>query len=211
MKNFDTLNLGYIRSTTKFIGSKPFFCGIDAYKEPLCLSLDYSDFNYVGEDGENVFYYEPYSKTCINAPYNIRTYYFSETGQYVFSCLTENFGIQTVIYDKNMADMWDIETPLYRLYRDLNGCNEFFYYSIIYSENYKRYYVISDSDCNNYGYFFPLIEEEVEEEEEFKIEEESNKEESFEEEILKEEEKEKELINEEEVKEEKKNESKPKE
>ena len=78
-KNFDSLYLKYIRSTTKFIGSRPFFCGINKDKEPLCLSLIYSDFNYVGEDGKNVFYYEPYSKTCINAPYNIRTYNITET------------------------------------------------------------------------------------------------------------------------------------
>ena len=223
-KNYGSLNLKYIRSTTKSIGSRPFFCGIDTSQEPLCMNIEYSDFNYVGEDGKKVFYYEPYDKSCINTPYNIRTYYFSETGQYVFSCLTEDFGIQTVIYDKNMAHMVDIETPLYKLYRAFNGCNEFFYYSIIYSEIKKRYYVISDSDCSNYGYFFPLIEEEVEEEEEFKIEEESNIEESFEEEVLKEEEKEtekekeklineeeNELIDEEEVEEEKQNESKPEE
>ena len=124
----------------------------------------------------HILHHEPYEKDCIKEPYNIRTYYFSETDQYVFSYLTEDFGIQTVIYDKNMANMVDIETPLYRLQRVFNGCDEFYYYSIIYSEIKKRYYVISDSDCSNYGHFFPLIEEEIEEEEESGIEEDKGEE-----------------------------------
>ena len=137
-KNFNTLNLKYIRSTTKSKDSKPFFCGLNVDSTPMCLIYSYYDFTHVykEEDGEDYFYFEPYENNCVEKTYNIKTYYFSETDEYVFSCLTINYGIQTTIYNSNMEKIEDIETPLYRLQRSFTDCNEF-YYSIIYSNAKK--------------------------------------------------------------------------
>ena len=48
-------------------------------------------------------------------PYNLKTYYFSETGEFVFSCLTQDYGIQATIYNKDMSEMEDIEIPSKRV------------------------------------------------------------------------------------------------
>ena len=153
----------YIRSTTKSINSKPFFCGITEKNVPKCLIYDYYDIN------SDPYYDEGYSKKCINKPYNIKTYYFPETSEYVFSCLTTDYGIQTTIYDKNMAQISDIKTPSKRLQRTFDNCGEF-YYSILYSAKRNKYYIISDINCDEYKQFFILNEEDEEE----IVEEESN-------------------------------------
>ena len=49
--------------------------------------------------------------------HNIKTYYFPETDQYVFSCLTEDNEIQTAIYKKGMSQIEEIENPSMRLIR----------------------------------------------------------------------------------------------
>ena len=179
----------YIKSTTKSINSKPFFCGITENNYPMCFIYDYYDIN------SDPYYDDGYSKKCINKPYNIRTYYFPETGEYVFSCLTTNYGIQTTIYDKNMAQISDILTPSKRLQRTFDNCGEF-YYSILYSAKRNKYYIISDINCDEYKQFFILNEEDEEE----IVEEESNlkEEEIYQEEKIKEklEEKEEEKLDE---------------
>ena len=80
-----------------------------------------------------------------------------------------------------------------RLQKEFPGC-EYFNYSIIYSQYYQKYYVVSDIDCDSQRIFFPLIgehedtEEEVEEEKEKELEIEEEKiEERFEEEVKEEE------------------------
>ena len=153
----------YIRSTTKSINSKPFFCGITDSNVPRCFIYDYYDIN------SQPYYDDGYSKYCINKPYNIKTYYFPETGEYVFSCLTTGYGIQTTIYDKNMAQISDIQTPSKRLQRTFDNCGEF-YYSILYSAKRNKYYIISDINCDEYKQFYILNEEDEEE----IVEEESN-------------------------------------
>ena len=188
----------YIKSTTKSINSKPFFCGITENNYPMCFIYDYYDIN------SDPYYDDGYSKKCIKKPYNIRTYYFPETGEYVFSCLTTNYGIQTTIYDKNMAQISDILTPSKSLQRTFDNCGEF-YYSILYSAKRKKYYIISDINCDEYKQFFILNEEDeeeiVEEESNLKEEEiyqEENIEENYQEEKIKEklEEKEEEKLDE---------------
>ena len=167
-KEFNIDKIKYIRSTTKSIESKPFFCGLKTTGESICLIYDLDDFKsytFIVSDDENI-------KKCKITPYNIKTYYFPETDQYVFSCLTEDNEIQTAIYKKGMSQIEEIENPSMRLIRKFSGCDEF-YYSIIYSSINKKYYIISDINCGSYKQFFPLIEEEieVEEEEESQIEE----------------------------------------
>jgi hypothetical protein len=82
-KDFDKQFFIYIRSTTKSINSKPFFCGITENNIPECLIYDYNDLN------SEPYYDDGYEKKCINKPYNIKTYYFPETGEYVFTVYTD--------------------------------------------------------------------------------------------------------------------------
>ena len=126
-----------------------------------------TDFNFSNSD---YIYDENNEEYCINTPYNVKTYYFPDTDEYVFSCLTENYKIQTTIYNKNMNDFREIKNPSNRLLRACEGCNSEFYYSIIYNKVKIKYYIISDMDCGIYGIFFPLIEGDVDEEQEEKKE-----------------------------------------
>ena len=190
----------YSQSTIKSEDSKAFFCGLTIQGKSFCFIFDINDFYNKDEYGNTYIYRDTDNeKKCVVKPYNIKTYYFPETGEYVFSCLTLDGGIQTTIYDKNMAVISDIENPSMRLQKEFSNCNGFDY-SIIYSQYYQKYYVISDIDCEPYKQFIPLIEEEIEEEEESKeeemvikeeekfIEEEKLEEKYLEEEIIKEEE-----------------------
>ena len=178
---FALRNIKIIKSSLKDINSKILFCNLDNGGNNFCIIYDIYDFYFRNENGNPEIYRDTdYSKKCMIEPFNIKTYYFQETGEYVFSCLTDDNGIQTTIYDKNMAHMSEIKIPRMRLLKEISGCEKF-YYSIIYSQYYKRYFIISDIDCNNHKKFFPLIEEEIiiieeeEEEEENKyFEEEEN-------------------------------------
>ena len=123
---YDKQNLIYIQSTTKSINSKPFFCGLNEDDDSICLYYDYYD------TSSSLYVDNGNQEYCINTPYNIKTYYFPETGEYVFSCLTETYGIQTTIYSKEMTQTSDIQHPSKRLQRVFDSCGEF-YYSIIYS------------------------------------------------------------------------------
>ena len=154
-KDFDMPGIKYIQSVTKLINSKPFFCGINELGEPYCFIFDLS------EDEEGLSYIFPdenFQKKCKAKPYNVKTYYFSETGEYVFSCLTNDNIIQTTIYDKNMEEIEDIQNPSMRLQTSFQGCEEF-YYSIIYSKSNNNYYIISDIDCDSFLNFMPLTGE----------------------------------------------------
>ena len=160
----DHLDLKYIRSASKSIDSYIFYCGIKADGTSKCLISDfeYDESEYIFDEGNE--------EKCIIAPYNVKTYYFLDTDEYVFSCLTENYKIQTTIYNKNMNTISDIKNPSMRLLRFCEGCNNEFYYSIIYNKVKRKYYIISDIDCGIYGKFFPLIEGDVDEEQEEKKE-----------------------------------------
>ena len=94
-------NTSYIQSVIKSKDSKAFFCGVLVTGESYCLIYDYNDFIYDDENGNPVIDYDKENgKKCKVASYNVKTYYFPETDQYVFSCLTEDNGIQTTFYKK---------------------------------------------------------------------------------------------------------------
>ena len=61
-----------------------------------------------------------------------------------------------------MEQSIEIGNPSMRLQKEFLGCPGF-NYSLIYSQYYKKYYIISDIVCGSYKNFFPLIEEEIEE------------------------------------------------
>ena len=157
-KDYDKLLIEYFRSTTKSIDSKAFYCGINENENPICFIYDYSD-----TYSSNMNYDKQTSKYCIKIPYNIKTYYFPETGEYVFSCLTTSYGIYTSIYNKDMEETSDIKYPSQRIQRTIEGCNSEFYYSIIYNKSRRKYYAISDIECGTHEKFFPLIEGDIDE------------------------------------------------
>ena len=99
-KEFNIDKIKYIRSTTKSIESKPFFCGLKTTGESICLIYDLYDFTNIDSTGSTLIVWDDENiKKCKITPYNIKTYYFPETDQYVFSCLTEDNEIQTAIYN----------------------------------------------------------------------------------------------------------------
>ena len=109
---FEKLNFIYIQSILKSIDSKKFFCGINANAESICLFYDLIDGI---QNSDKLVVDDSNQNNCISSPYNVKTYYFPETDEYVFSCLTVNNGIQTTIYNGNIAQISDIKNPLVRL------------------------------------------------------------------------------------------------
>ena len=106
----------YIRSTTKSIESKAFFCCLDEDATSYCFIFSAYDLLKAFNNPVNGVYIDDLNqKKCVLKPYNLKAYYFPESEDYVFSCLTVDGGIQTTIYDKNMAQISDIETPSARL------------------------------------------------------------------------------------------------
>ena len=160
----EKLEIKYISSAINSLDSDPFYCGITESGLSKCLVLDYDypDSDYIYDDDNE--------EKCMIEPYNVKTYYFPDTDEYIFSCLTKNYKIQTTIYNKNMNDISNIQNPSMRLLRSCEGCNNEFYYSIIYNKVKRKYYIISDMDCGIYGKFFPLIEGDIDDEEEEKRE-----------------------------------------
>ena len=183
--NFYLKKIEYIKSTINSMNSKPFFCGLNVDGKSFCLiyDLNYYYTNPSSNDNSYIIWDDQNEKNCIKIPYNIKTYYFQETGEYVFSCLNVDNEIQTTIYDKDLSLIEYIKHPKARLKNIFQECEQF-NYSIIYSQIYKKYYVIADIDCDSYKQFFPLIEEEIDEIEE--EEEKENIKEIFEEEKFKE-------------------------
>ena len=132
-KSYHISGIEYSQSTIKSEDSKAFFCGLTIEGESFCFIFDISDYYNEDENGDTYIYRDiDHEKKCKVKPYNIKTYYFPETGEYVFSCLTQDGGIQTTIYDKNMAVISDIENPSMKLQKEFSGCNGYDY-SIIYS------------------------------------------------------------------------------
>ena len=125
----------YSQSTTISKESRSFFCGLDSSGKSFCFIYSAYDFKKAKNTvGYPIYYDDEYLKKCgVMTPYNIKTYYFPETGEYVFSCLTPDRGIQTTIYSKDMTVLSDIEKPSMRLQKEFSGCSEF-HYSIIYSQ-----------------------------------------------------------------------------
>ena len=179
--SFRLQNIEFSQSVSKSLNSKLFFCGLTNKGKALCLIHDLDDFL----NRNNKLYYDgQFDKICKKYPYNIKTYYFPETEEYVFSCLTVDNEIQTTIYNKDMEKMEDIGYPSKRLQKTFPDCDDF-YYSIIYSQIKQQYIIISDYSCDNNQQYIPLeeivIENEEEEEEKINNKEEEKLEEKEEE------------------------------
>ena len=165
-------NTTYIQSAIKSKNSKPFFCGLLDNGKSYCLIYDYYDFYNENENNNSFISWDRKNeKKCKIKPYNVKTYYFPETDQYVFSCLTEDNGVQTTFYKKNMTQMSEIKNRSLSLQTEFTGCDEF-YYSIVYSKINNKFYILSDIDCEPYKQFIPIAEGEIDIIEESKTEEE---------------------------------------
>ena len=156
--SFDIPEVKCIQSTIKSIDMKPFFCAVKENGVPFCFMYSLIDlydisstFSYIYNNGV----------ACIKQPYNLKTYYFHETSEYIFSCLTEDYKIYTMIFNGNTNNSLEIENL--KKVEKKPGCGEFYYYSIIYSKYYNSYIIISDMDCDSGTKFIPLIEEDSEE------------------------------------------------
>ena len=169
--NYYKIDVKYLKSTTKSINFRPFFCGVSAAGNADCLIFNTYDFY-----KKDLYTDKLLGKECQLKSYNLKVYYFPQTEEYVFSCLNIDGEIQTTIYNKNMTKLRDIKNPSKRLQKIYSGCDGF-YYSIIYSSIYKKYFILSDINCDNHKQFTSLDEEETEESEEEEKEEEKIEEE----------------------------------
>jgi len=131
--------------------------------------------------------------------YGLKVNYYEEIEQFLLSWIDNKGKIIIVLFDKNFNDMDDI----YKY----TECEKIYGYSIIYSNNALKYYIISDVNCNGKNYPINLLygdmnydEDEKDEKVEKKKEEVGEKEEEVGEKEKEEEEEEKEKDKEEEEK-----------
>ena len=171
----------------------------------------------------NTYYYDDYIQNfyfigqhCRNQFHGLKVNHYEDSEEYILTCIDDNGKILIEMYDKNLNN--------YNYSFKYTDCEEIYGYSILFSIITKKYYIISDVNCNEKKFPINLLygemnfeeeekkkEEKEEEEEEGKEEEEEEKEEVKEEENYEEEEKEKEEKKEEEKKEEKEEEENEKE
>ena len=96
--DFVVPEIEYSKSTLKSKDSRAFFCGLDKNGGSFCFIYNINDFNNLNENGKHFISRDlGNSEKCITKPYNIKPYYFPQTEEFVFSCLTEDNGIQTSI------------------------------------------------------------------------------------------------------------------
>ena len=139
---------------------------------------------------------------CANNFYSSKTNYIYETDLLSFSCISSRSVIQSILINNDLS--------IVQTNTQFDVCESIHGHSVIYSQYYEKYYIISDVVCyNSQRTFFPLIgdvpeikeEEEVEEKTEIVNEEEKEKIEIYEKEKEKEEEKNYEKEKEREIKE----------
>ena len=152
--------------------------GAERSKALFCLYLSTGELNcflYDTNDHSTIYYYNDYN-FCETQYSSLKVNYFPETEQYGLSCITKEGKMQVYIYNKNL------EKSLYEIYL-FNDCISLYGYSLIYSNNFTNYYIISDANCNGQIYSFKNLldyiikEEEVKEKEEKEEEDEKDKEE----------------------------------
>ena len=109
---------------------------------------------------------------CANNFYSLKTNYIYETDLLSFSCIGSGTVMQSILFNNNLNIVQT--NNQFDICESING------HSVIYSQYYQQYYIISDVICYNHQRTFipligeiPIIEEEVEEEEEEKEEEKS--------------------------------------
>ena len=81
--------------------------------------------------------------------YGLKVNYYEEIEQFLLSWIDNKGKIIIVLFDKNFNDMDDI----YKY----TECEKIYGYSIIYSNNALKYYIISDVNCNGKNYPINLL------------------------------------------------------
>ena len=123
-------------------------------------------------------FYEPQFK-CSKKNYGVKTSYIYEKDILSFSCLGSGAAVRSVLVENSLGNV--------KIYNQFQPCELIYGHSVIFSNYFHEYYVISDVICNNHQRTFihligdiPEYKEENEEEEQF--EEEKIENDSFEEE-----------------------------
>ena len=109
---------------------------------------------YIYPDNINAYILE---EECRINYYSLKTYYFPEKEEFAVSCLTKKGNIQIVFINKLFED-----TSIYEIFK-FNDCSNIYGYSLIYSINYNKYYIISDAKCQGIYTFEQLIDDIIEE------------------------------------------------
>ena len=110
-------------------------------------------------------YYQ--TQKCKDKFYGLNINYFKEKNEFIFSCLYyNNTGVFVDYYqlEDNFTDS-DIEDENWPEIIKFFGCESINCHSILYFNNKKKYYILSDVKCNGKNYFVqPLYDENIIEE-----------------------------------------------
>ena len=163
--HYEYSNIKFFSSAINNEFSRVLHCFFDNTGTTTCRYYDYNN------DGGLIW--TLYEKCSINY-YGINTYYFPETDEFAITCLLSKGGIGFIFFDKQIEKV----TRYVYKYTD---CTQIISYSLLYSINKEKFYVLSDVQCNGNIYyekvFFDGINDEVDDKEENKKEEEKREEE----------------------------------
>ena len=163
--SLDCYNITFLKVDINSEHSKALICLILTTGENNCFIYD------IYVSGFNMNYLNCNNKICRNEYYGLKTNYFPEKKEFIFSCIGNDGNITYCIFNSTFS---------FNEINKFNQCESINGYSTIYSNNLSTYYIISDEMCegksNSYKIWIPQIEEEEEEEEEEEIEEEEEEE-----------------------------------
>ena len=128
-----------IKSSSIADHSRAVFCLNTISGVPNCFIYTLTDFY-----SNNNFLYYYYDTKCSSKTYGFKVEYYKEKEEFAFSCLTQNGGIEVIIYDKSLTN----DKEIYKFI----DCEDIYGYSLLYNNN--SYFVISDVKCNNIEYPF---------------------------------------------------------
>ena len=101
---------------------------------------------------------------CAKTFYGIKTNYIYEKSLLSFSCIGSGAAVQSILVSNSLS--------IVQTNKQFETCESIYGHSVLYSNYYQKYYVVSDVICDNHQRTFihligdiPKIEEKIEEEE----------------------------------------------
>ena len=135
-----------IKSSVNPNKSKVLFCFYKNSGEAYCIVHDINSQTKTIE-------YDEYSRKCRPKYYSLKVNYLDENSEFVFSCITNQGGIQMITFEHNLSNIYYPTNKSY-IY---NNCSNIYGYSILYPIEYKQYYILSDINCSGISQFNEII------------------------------------------------------
>ena len=147
--NFSENQLRLVSSTVGNDKSKALVCSINTSGKAGCNIYDINQKNF---NKNNIFEIQ-----CSNSYKSMHTYYFQNSNEYIFSCITDegNYKMKRIDYNFNIFD-WYIDDTKGVIFKN---CYYFGSYSVSYLKNYKIYIILIQTMCGSGEYgirFFQL-------------------------------------------------------